>query len=532
MSQRSLDISRLVVFGDSLSDNGNLFKLTGEPAPPYWEGRFSNGPTYAEQLAKQLGARLDDRAFGGATASDASPGVLLDPSTGTPLPINLPEQIAGYLAHLHGHAAPADTTAVIYIGNDDYINYLESGLPKDAQTAQNLVSDVVTNIGNAIGDLTAAGVEKIALFTLPDLGITPEIQALGPDAVTLAHELDVLNNTALKQLAASLPNVQVVDIFQLSKAVASDPLSFGLTDGTVPMIDLIATGSTEFAPNEIGFFDGIHPTYAGHCIQAAFADAVLASDHTQFLDGTESVVHAPGGSNFIFATPIDPTNPSLNDNYTIYGGSDDDLIFAGSGNVTVHGGSGDDLIAAGSGNATLYGGRGTDVLATNSLGTNLLEGGWGNDALIANRGGTNTLEGGSGNDLLVLKENASLVNPDGTFNFGAQTIDGGDGRDTLRFIINDQNPAAEHALIAEFQKIETAFDSSIANHNPGTFQADGLNVTGIDRIQLQVDSVSNNPNTPYLISSDILFSDGHGAPLSNTLGSLLHTARNWGLLTV
>ena len=530
MSQQFLDISRLVVFGDSLSDNGNLFRLIGEPPPPYWEGRFSNGPTYAEQLAQMLGARLKDFAFGGATASDASPGVLTDPLTGTPLPINLPEQIAFYLAQLHGRPAPADTTAVIYIGNNDYINYLESNLSKDPQTALSLVSDVEKNIAHAIDALTLAGVEKIALFTLPDLGVTPEIQALGPDTVAFAQDLDILNNTALSQLAASHPNVQLVDIFQLSDAVAADPQSFGLTDTSVPMIDLLASGS--YAPNEVAFFDGIHPTYAGHGIQAIFADTVLASDHTQFLDGTQSVIRAQGGNDFIFATPINPMNTSLNDNYTIYGGAGNDVIFAGPGTVTVHGGLGNDLIAAGSGDATLFGGPGTDVLATNSLLTNLLEGGSGDDALIANRGGKNTLDGGSGNDLFVLKENASLVNADGTFDFGAQTIDGGEGQDTLRFVINDQIPSAEHALMAEFQQIETAFDASIANHHPGTFQADGLNVTGIDRIQLQVDSVSNNPNTPYLITHDIVVSDGQGAPLSPTLKGLLHTAQQWGLLTV
>jgi hypothetical protein len=68
MSENPSGISRLVMFGDSLSDNGNLFRFTGEPAPPYWEGRFSNGPTYAEQLANELGAKLDDLAFGGADA--------------------------------------------------------------------------------------------------------------------------------------------------------------------------------------------------------------------------------------------------------------------------------------------------------------------------------------------------------------------------------------------------------------------------------------------------------------------------------
>ncbi len=517
MSQNPVDISRLVVFGDSLSDNGNLFRLTGQPAPPYWEGRFSNGPTYAEQLAQELGANLDDLAVGGATASGTSPFA-------NPLPINLPEQIAAYLFQLHGHRAPPDTTAVIDIGSNDAINFLESG----ASLAEipDLVKGVKKSIEAAIDVLTAVGVDKIALFTLPDLSVTPEFQALGQNSAELARALVMENNAALAQLAAANPNVQLVDIFKLTDAVAADPLSFGLVDTTTPMIDLLSAGVTSLAPNEIAFFDGLHPTYAAHGIQAAFADAVLTSDHTQFLDGTQSVVHAQSGSNFIFAAPFDTANPSLTDNYTIYGGSGNDLIFAGPGDVTVHGGAGNDLIAAGSGNAALYGGKGDDVLATNSLGTNLLEGGQGNDALIANRGGNNTLEGGNGNDLFVLKESADLAN------FGTQTIVGGAGDNTLRFIINDQSSSAEGVLMAEFKEVDAAFDASIANHQAGTFQVDGLSVSGIDGVQLQVDGVSNNPNTPYLITHTIVASDGQVAPVGSTLGNLLNTAQNWGLLTV
>jgi phospholipase/lecithinase/hemolysin len=517
MSRSSLDTSQLVVFGDSLSDNGNLFNLIGQPLPPYWEGRFSNGPTYAEQLAELLDVPLQDLAFGDATASDASPGA--EPS------INLPEQVAQYISGLGGGKAPDDTTAVVYIGNNDYLNYLESSLPKNLWTALGIIANVVTSIGRAIGELTSAGVEKIALFTLPDLAITPGLTAAGPAAAAFAHELDLLNNAALKGLAAIDPNVQLVDIFKLSEAVSADPLAFGFTDATVPMIELPVGGP--YAPNEIGFFDGIHPTYAGHAIQAAFADATLTSDHTQFLDGTQKIVHAQGGSNFIFATPVDPTNHKLNDNYTIFGGSGSDLIFAGSGNVTVYGGSGTELIAAGSANAKLFAGDGTDVLATNSEGTNLLKGGSGDDALIANRAGTNTLEGGSGNDLIELKENASI----GTFNFGEQTVIGGKGDDTLRLVINDQIPSVMDALVNEFQYVAGAFEASMMTQHPGTFQVDGLNVSGIDGLQLQVDSVSTNPNTPYLITQN-LTSYGNAPPISAGLNALLTTAGNWGLLTV
>jgi len=319
----------------------------------------------------------------------------------------------------------------------------------------------------------------------------------------------------------------------LTEAFAADPQSFGFNnDLNVTWRSVLASGTHQFAPNELAFFDGEHPTSAAHSLIAAFSDAVLTSDSTQFLDGTQSVIHAGHGDNFIFATPIDPTNPALHDDYTIYGGSGDDIIFAGSGNVTVHGGSGDDLIFAGAGNATLDGDSGSDVLETNSTGTNKLVGGSGGDALIVNRAGSNTLLGNSGNDLFVLKEAASLVNSDASFNFGQQVISGGGGHDTLRFIINDQNPTAEQALIAEFHKIENAFDLAAKHGHAGSFDVDGLHVSGIERVELQIDSVSTNPNTPYLITHETALADGHAAAVSETLNHLLQTADHWNLLTV
>ena len=529
MSHRT---STLVVFGDSLSDNGNLFDLIGFPQPPAWEGRSSNGPVYAEQLASFLHMRLDDRAFAGAEASDLSPPLIVNPMTGQPLPINLSTQIAGYLADLNGHQAPEGTTALINIGSNDYDAFLQSSLPKTPQEIQTFVANVVGSIDQAITTLTNAGVEHIILFTLPDFGTTPNAQAAGPQVVAFVHELDLINNAALEQMASTHFNVQVVDAFQISEAAFADPTAFGFNPNpNFTWTDQLAAGTHQFAPNEIAFFDGEHPTSAGHGVLAAFADATLTSDTVQFLGGTQSVIHAGHGDNFIFATPIDPTNPALNGNYAIYGGSGDDIIFAGSGNVTVHGGSGDDLIFAGSGNAKLYGDAGVDVLETNSTGANTLVGGAGGDALIVNRAGTDTLSGGKGDDLFVLKESAGLLASGGGFNFGQQTIDGGGGHDTLRFIINDQNPLAEQAFIAEFHQVEAAFDQAAKQGHLGTFDVDGLHVTGVERIELQIDSVSTNPNTPYLITHQIAMADGRGDHESSALQQLLQTADHWNLLT-
>ncbi|MFW2344966.1 MAG: SGNH/GDSL hydrolase family protein, partial [Brevundimonas mediterranea] len=74
--------NRLVVFGDSLSDNGNLYLASGgtqPPSPPYYQGRFSTGPVFTELLgfnAVNFTGSVSgsiNYAFGGAR-TDASAG--------------------------------------------------------------------------------------------------------------------------------------------------------------------------------------------------------------------------------------------------------------------------------------------------------------------------------------------------------------------------------------------------------------------------------------------------------------------------
>ena len=60
----------ITVLGDSLSDTGRLFRVTGIPPAPYYQGRMSNGPLWVEHLAPRVGLRyepLDNFAWAGAT---------------------------------------------------------------------------------------------------------------------------------------------------------------------------------------------------------------------------------------------------------------------------------------------------------------------------------------------------------------------------------------------------------------------------------------------------------------------------------
>ena len=77
--------STLYAFGDSLSDAGNIFNLSGDtlPAPPYYNGHFSNGLTWVEDLSLKLGLGTltpsskggNDWAYGGAQTGPQIPGI-------------------------------------------------------------------------------------------------------------------------------------------------------------------------------------------------------------------------------------------------------------------------------------------------------------------------------------------------------------------------------------------------------------------------------------------------------------------------
>ncbi|KAI0217272.1 hypothetical protein L0F63_002737 [Massospora cicadina] len=62
--------TKVVALGDSISDTGRVFNLTGGriPAEPYYAGgRFSNGKTWIEYVANHYGAALESYAHGQAT---------------------------------------------------------------------------------------------------------------------------------------------------------------------------------------------------------------------------------------------------------------------------------------------------------------------------------------------------------------------------------------------------------------------------------------------------------------------------------
>lgn len=197
-------IDNVVFFGDSLSDNGNLYKLllhVMPKSPPYYEGRFSNGPTWAEQLATYLAARYNasasNYAVGGATAIYHPPSDKF--VTLVTLTMELDKYYLDALFKDKSH-----TLFVIWIGDNDYM--FEQNVDPNAGT-----SKVITTVLDGIQELYDRGARHFLILNLADASRTPFIRQTGsPEKL---HHLVLLHNqklaTSVQSFAHQHPDVKV-----------------------------------------------------------------------------------------------------------------------------------------------------------------------------------------------------------------------------------------------------------------------------------------------------------------------------------
>jgi phospholipase/lecithinase/hemolysin len=271
------------VFGDSLSDVGNVYLATGgaEPASPYVNGQFSNGPVWAQDLAGRLGlpaltpslAGGTDYAFGGATTGS--------PYTNSSAVPNLEQQVGAFLAG--NVSAPSTALYTFSIGANDLFAILDgsTGGLTPAQAA-GAAAQVVASEAAA---LAAAGAKKLVLFDVPDLGQTPGITALGPGASAAATALSLFFDQAVLQDLAPVEaaglTVYNLDTYFLIDEAVQDPAAFGFSNVADPCWTGGFTGgagslcSADPAVQDTYlFWDDVHPTAAGHLL---VADAALSA---------------------------------------------------------------------------------------------------------------------------------------------------------------------------------------------------------------------------------------------------------------
>lgn len=333
-STPAIPFNKIYVFGDSLVDTGNLFNATTfiqesialsdsdipiiPPSPPFFEGRFSNGQIWIDNVTEELDIDLFPASqlsvissttdiLGPVTLDipDPIPDILGDVPLIEPNPIVSPffnggtvsksvnfayglattgatgtgeladfipgveRQIDFFLEDnlLAEQAADGDALYVLWAGSNDY--FVPGADPEQ----------VVDNIETGIESLFTAGARDFLVVNLPDLGAIPE--ANNPNLTTSPEELSELSDTHnllldsnLEELEDTLTgaNITVLDVNTLFDDVLANPGEFGLTNVTEPFLNpLTFTPTVGANPDEFFFFDTLHPTEAGHAIISDFA---------------------------------------------------------------------------------------------------------------------------------------------------------------------------------------------------------------------------------------------------------------------
>ena len=201
--------SATYVFDSSFSDTGNVWAATfrlypGDP--PYFQGRFSDGPNTVELLARALGTDAVATAAGGTNYAVGGARTAI-PTLGLIPPII--SQVDDYLA---AHVPDPDALHVVRAGaNDVLASFGGNGT----------MEEVAGHLEGVLDELLGAGARHILVLDLPAL---PTYPAGGADVVAGYNALagDVVERAA--------GDVRLFSVHAAVEEMKADPARFGLTD--------------------------------------------------------------------------------------------------------------------------------------------------------------------------------------------------------------------------------------------------------------------------------------------------------------
>ncbi|HWT11372.1 MAG TPA: autotransporter domain-containing protein [Allosphingosinicella sp.] len=272
-------VDRIVAFGDSYADDGNLFELLGIPRPAvYPNGRFSDSTNFVDTMAQLLAVPVDNFAIGGAFTGNGNingPGI---PGFVTEWQSFLAGGGPAAFPRVSG-TFDADDLAVVSIGGNDARAYERSlGLTPSTEQIQGLIAGVPAQATQRVAEATAglnalvnAGARNIT-FLAGDVGRLPEVRGLPVAAVGSAYATAF--NTGMKASLANLADqgviVNFLDLNLIGDRVEQNLAAFGLTSaGACPIACL--TTNPELLSRHLFYVDQVHLTSAGFAIVGRYA---------------------------------------------------------------------------------------------------------------------------------------------------------------------------------------------------------------------------------------------------------------------
>ncbi len=263
----------IYVFGDSYSDVGNIYIATGgaTPGPPYYNGRFSNGPIWVDHIAGTYGLTLKPSLAGGTDYAVGGAEVTAPVSEGSNPPIpSVPQQVELYLQQHNGKADPK-ALYIVTGGGNDILN------APAGTSSQQLGSEIAAGLGTSVELLERAGARYLLVPNLFDIGKLPAAQ-LGIASFATATTLVVnqrLNSWLLLEAFAPQTHLYRSDAYDFLQAVFTDGGHFGFTDVTDPCLLTTPAPSICSNPYVNLFWDLDHLTLVGHSMLATLAVQAL-----------------------------------------------------------------------------------------------------------------------------------------------------------------------------------------------------------------------------------------------------------------
>jgi len=188
----SQSFSNLFIFGDSMSDTGNLASVVGNFPPAYYNNRVSNGPVSVEILGERLGLSTDASLH--LISQNAGTNYAVASATaGGNEAFDLNTQVNAFLA-AYGSSAPEDALYVVFIGGNDVRSARDI---KDRGSVKAALKNSTDNIKQNINRLIASGARFFVVMNSIDMGRIPEALLSGSE----------LNNSALSKKTTKITRI-------------------------------------------------------------------------------------------------------------------------------------------------------------------------------------------------------------------------------------------------------------------------------------------------------------------------------------
>lgn len=273
----------ITVFGGSYADvgMGYIISTAGPPnspippSPPYFQGKFSDGPIYLEYLPKLIDANypLLSMAVGGSTTGTANAE-----------DVNNVRGLGGVATQIQRFQNtfqfinPKSLT-ILEAGFDNFILLNEEGKLSDPVQVIQGIATAISELKSDVKGIKQLGAHQIVLYTLPDPKTIPVFKEDPANLPVLEVIADTINHSLKEMAKTQNEDVFIYDFYHIVDDVLAEYAAAGgnINDHTLTIVSVDPYVVVQNGPNpaNLAYWDGIHLTTQIQSILAKYLASVL-----------------------------------------------------------------------------------------------------------------------------------------------------------------------------------------------------------------------------------------------------------------